>query len=143
MDSLQRFTIVPHEHANGNEPIPLPHGEQPSRKLAFNLTSIPAALQASSLLPLDPPSHGSVAVSYPNKLLMRPNHHFHAETHVQTSLNVPVGLGPLESRTPTQIRRRRDTDIGVDIVTQRGGPLPLVLIPLSTVFPAVCSPLVC
>lgn len=35
---------------------------------------IPALLQASSLLPLDPPSHGSAALSYPNKLLMRPNH---------------------------------------------------------------------
>lgn len=58
---------------------------QSLQKLAFNLTSIPAVLEASSLLPLDPPSHGSIALSYPNKLLMRPDLRFHTQTHVRTS----------------------------------------------------------
>ena len=58
---------------------------QSLQKLAFTLTSIPAVLQASSLLPLDPPSHGNVALSYPSKLLMRPNLRFHTQTHVHTS----------------------------------------------------------
>lgn len=54
---------------------------QSLQKPAFNLTSIPAALQASSLLPLDPPSHGSAALSYtkqaPNEAKISPFAHRH------------------------------------------------------------------
>lgn len=59
---------------------------QSLQKLAFSLTSIPTVLQASSSLPLDPPSHSSVVLSYPNMLLMRPNLLFHTLTHVHVSM---------------------------------------------------------
>lgn len=59
---------------------------QSLQKLAFSLTSILAVLQASSLLPLDPPSHSSVVLSYPNMLLMRPNLRFYMLTHVHISM---------------------------------------------------------
>lgn len=61
---------------------------QSLQKLALSLTSIPAVLQASSLLPLDPPSRGSVALSFPNVLLMRPSLCFHTQTHIHV-LDVP------------------------------------------------------
>lgn len=51
----------------------------------FNPCCTSSFLFAPSLLPLDPPSHGNIALSYPNKLLMRPNLNFHTQTHVHTS----------------------------------------------------------
>ena len=78
---------------------------QSTQRLAFNLTSIPAALQASSLLPLDPPSHGIVALSYPNKLLMRPNLCFHtqamhARSHTRPVLRVVLQTLVVQTRPP-------------------------------------------
>lgn len=59
---------------------------QSLQKLAFSLTSIPAVLQASSLLPLDPPSHSSSVL--PKHALNEAKPPFsHADT--RTHIHVP------------------------------------------------------